>query len=69
MDDFQLNQGFLKRQWVIFEEKMHDLGDKWGFCEGKTCDFWLNGGFLKTKLVVFCVNWGLCKEKTRGFLC
>ena len=22
-------------------------------------------GFLKRKLAVFCVNWGICKEKTR----
>ena len=31
------------------------------------CDFRLNGGFLKRKLMVFCVNWGICEEKTRDF--
>ena len=24
-------------------------------------------GFLKRKLAVFCVNWGICEEKTRDF--
>ena len=31
------------------------------------CDFRLNVGFLKRKLVFFCVNWGICEEKTRDF--
>ena len=60
------NEWFLLKS-VFFEEKMHDLGDKWGISEEKTRDFlvkWkipqekrsdfhLNGGFPKRNRVFF----------------
>ena len=31
----------------IFDEKIHDLGVKWGISEEKMCDLWDDGVFLK----------------------
>ena len=38
----------------ILQEKMRDLGVKWGISEEKMCDLWDNGVFLERK----CMIWG-----------
>ena len=53
MGDFGGENACFTLKWVIFEEKMRDFPNNWGFLKGKGVIFGLNGGFSKRKQVIF----------------